>query len=379
MLLKTTHRFAAGAAGLALAGMAAWFSASGHAAGAATASAPSATVAVAPAVARAVRDLREYVGRLEAVESVEVRPQVAGKIAAVHFRDGEVVAKGRLLFSIDPAPYEAQLRQAEAALAMAQDRRRLADSEHARARRLVEAKAIAQREFDSLESAASEAAAAVRAAEAAVTRTRLDLGYTRITAPIAGKVSRAAITAGNVVGAGGDAAVLTTIVASDQIDAAFDVDEQAYLRFLDPVAKHRQLVRLGLDGELDYPRTGTIHSVDNRLDPKSGTVRVRARFANTDGRMIPGLLARVKVAAGAPAQAVLIDEAAVGIDQDRKFVLVVGTDNKVQYRVVELGNRHGRQRVVRSGVTAGERVIVEGGQRVTPGELVTARTAGAGA
>nr|WP_314543181.1 efflux RND transporter periplasmic adaptor subunit [uncultured Massilia sp.] len=373
MKCKAKRPLVAVAAGLAIAAGGIWLAAGGQSASAAKAQAPAVEVKTEAAVGRAVRDWREYVGRLEAVERVDVRPRVAGTIAAVHFRDGDMVSKGSLLFTIDPAPYEAELRQVEAALAMAEDRRRLADTEFARARRLLDANAIARREFDALESAAMESASAVRAAQAAVVRARLDLGYTRIVAPISGRVSRAEITAGNVVSAGGDAAVLTTIVASDPVYASFNVDEQAYLRFLDPDSRDRQPVRLGLADEDGYPRAGVVHSVDNRLDVNSGTIRVRARFPNADGRMVPGMQARVKVEASVLAPAVLVDEAAIGIDQDRKFVLVVGADDRVEYRAVELGGRQGSLRVVRSGVAAGERVIVDGGQRVKPGDAVVAR------
>lgn len=373
MKCKAKQPLVAVAAGLAVAAGGIWLAAGGQPASAAKVQAPAVEVKTEAAVGRAVRDWREYVGRLDAVERVDVRPRVPGTIAAVHFRDGDMVSKGSLLFTIDPAPYEAQLRQVEAALAMAEDRRRLADTEFARARRLLDANAIARREFDSLESAALESVSAVRAAQAAVTRARLDLGYTRIVAPISGRVSRAEITAGNVVSAGGEGAVLTTIVASDPVYASFNVDEQAYLRFLDPDSRDRQPVRLGLADEDGYPRAGVVHSVDNRLDVNSGTIRVRARFPNADGRMVPGMQARVKVEASAPAPAVLVDEAAIGIDQDRKFVLVVGADDRVEYRGVELGGRQGSLRVVRTGVAAGERVIVDGGQRVKPGDAVAAR------
>lgn len=373
MICKVKQPLAAAAAGLAIAAGGIWLAAGGRPASAAKTQAPAVEVKTEAAVGRGVRDWREYVGRLEAVERVDVRPRVPGTIAAVHFRDGDMVSKGSLLFTIDPAPYEAQLRQVEAALAMAEDRRRLADTEFARARRLLDANAIARREFDSLESAALESVSAVRAAQAAVMRARLDLGYTRIVAPIAGRVSRAEITAGNVVSAGGEGAVLTTIVASDPVYASFNVDEQAYLRFLDPDSRDRQPVRLGLADEDGYPRAGVVHSVDNRLDVNSGTIRVRARFPNADGRMVPGMQARVKVEASAPAPAVLVDEAAIAVDQDRKFVLVVGADDRVEHRVVELGGRQGSLRVVRTGVAAGERVIVDGGQRVKPGDAVTAR------
>lgn len=375
MKCKAKQPLVAVAAGLAVAAGGIWLAAGGQPASAAKAQAPAVEVKTEAAVGRGVRDWREYVGRLEAVERVDVRPRVPGTIAAVHFRDGDMVSKGSLLFTIDPAPYEAQLRQVEAALAMAEDRRRLADTEFARARRLLDANAIARREFDSLESAALESVSAVRAAQAAVMRARLDLGYTRIVAPITGRVSRAEITAGNVVSAGGEGAVLTTIVASDPVYASFNVDEQAYLRFLDLDSRDRQPVRLGLADEDGYPRAGVLHSVDNRLDVNSGTIRVRARFPNADGRMVPGMQARVKVEASVPAPAVLVDEAAIGVDQDRKFVLVVGADDRVEHRVVELGGRQGSLRVVRTGVAAGERVIVDGGQRVKPGDAVAARPA----
>lgn len=330
-------------------------------------------VKVKAAESRLVSDWVEYSGRLEAIEHVEIRPRVAGTLLAVHFQDGQQVRQGDLLFTIDPAPFEAELRRVQAMLAQAQDRQRFTASELERGRRLLAANAIAKRDFDALDVAAREANSAVQAARAAVERARLDVDYTRIRAPIAGRISRPEITAGNVVKAGGDAAPLASIVTTDPIYAAFNIDERTYMRAIGGRDGKTSLqVRVGLAGEDGHPHEGRLHSVDNQLDTRSGTIRTRAIMHNPDGRMIPGLQARVRLQVGAPFEAVVVDEASISIDQDRRFVLIVGQDGRVQYRQLELGSRQGMQRVVRRGLAAGDQVIVEGANRVRPGDAVQA-------
>ena len=224
-----------------------------------------------------------------------------------------------------------------------------------------------------LDAAAREAASAAQAARASADRARLDVDYTLIRAPISGRISRSEVTAGNVVKAGGDAAPLTSIVTLDPIYASFNVDEQTLLRYPDARKGTRPLrVQVGLAGEEGHPHAGRLHSLDNQLDTRSGTIRVRAVLDNPDGRMIPGLQARVRLQASEPYLAVLVDEAAIGTDQDRRFVLVVGRDGRVEYRQIELGSRQGGLRVVRSGLAPGDQVIVEGAQRVRPGDAVAA-------
>lgn len=323
------------------------------------------------ASSRIVSEWAEYSGRLEAVERVEIRPRVAGTLLAVHFRDGQLVRKGDLLFTLDPAPFEAELKRAEAVLAQARDRERFTARELERGRLLVRTDAIAKSDFDALENAAREARSAVLAARAVVERTRLDVDYTRITAPIAGRISRPEITAGNEVKAGGDAPPLTSIVNLDPLYAAFTIDERTYLRFVSARRGADPLhVQVGLAGEEGYPHAGQLYSLDNQLDTRSGTLRVRALLDNSDGRLVPGLQARVRMQVSDPYRATLVNEAAIATDQDRRLVLVVGKDGRVEHRRLELGSRQGDERVVHKGLAPGERVIVEGAQRVRPGDLV---------
>lgn len=335
-------------------------------------SAPAAVeVDVAPVVARKVVDWQSYSGRLEAVERVDVRPRVSGTITEVHFKNGAVVRKGEVLFTIDPAPYRAELSRAEAQLAAAEARVRYTKAELERAARLVADSTVTRRTLDEREHNARDAAAAVRAAEADVQVARLNLGYTSVMSPIDGRVSRAEITVGNVVAAGASGLPLTTIVSVSPIYAAFDVDEQTYLRHIASVKDKAGVpVQLGLANEADYSRAGVIEDVDNRLDPVSGTIRVRASIDNPDGLLVPGLYARVKVGGSDPKPAVMVDERAIGTDQDKKFVLVVGDDNKVAYRAIQLGSRQEGLRIVTEGLQPGERIIVNGVQRARPGDVV---------
>lgn len=334
---------------------------------------PAPSVEVATVVARKIIDWQHYSGRIEAVDRVEIRPQVAGEIVAVHFRDGSLVKKGEVLFTIDPRPYEAALDQARANLAAAEARAAFTESELARSQRLLSDNAVARRDHDSKQNAAREAAANLQAARAAVESARLNLGYTRITAPVSGQVSRAEVTVGNVVGAGAATPPLTTLVSVAQMYAAFDVDEQSFLKHINPgrTGKGRSVpVFLGLANEQGFPREGRVSSVDNRLDTSSGTIRVRAVFDNPDGILLPGLYARIQLGGSSEREAVLIDEKAVATDQDRRFVLVVGADNHTVYREVKLGAVQEGLRVVDSGLKAGERVVVNGLQRTRPGVLV---------
>lgn len=320
-----------------------------------------------------VNDWEEYSGRLEAIERVEIRPRVAGTLLAVHFRDGQLVHKGDLLFTIDPAPFEAELKRARAALAKAQIRQQFTAIELERGRPLVAVGAIADRDFDALEHDAREARAAVEAAQAEVESAELDVGYTRITAPITGRISRPEVTVGNLVKAGGDAVSIASIVSLDPLYAAFNADEQTFLRYFGQLADKGPLqVQVGLAGENGFPHTGKLYSIDNQLDTPSGTIRMRAVVSNPDGRMIPGLQARIRLQASRTYSAVLVDEAAIAIDQDRRYVLIVGKDGKVESRQLALGSRQGQQRVILQGLSSGELVIVEGGQRVRPGDFVQA-------
>lgn len=338
-------------------------------AGASAAPAPS-PVDVATVAARRITDWHSYSGRLEAVDRVEIRPQVAGTITAVHFRDGALVGKGDPLFTIDPRPYAAALDQARAGLAAAEARAAYTATDLARGERLIADNAIARRDFEEKQNAAREAAANRLAARAAVESARLNLEYTRITAPVAGRVSRAEATVGNVVAAGPGSAPLTTLVSVARLYAAFDVDEQSFLALINGRTGSVP-VQLGLANEDDYPRHGTVSSVDNRMDTSSGTIRVRAVFDNPDGTLLPGLYARIRLGSSAPRDALLVDERAIGTDQDKRFVLVVDDANRTAYREVTLGAAHGPLRVVDSGLQAGERIVVNGLQRTRPDQTVS--------
>ncbi|HXZ10087.1 MAG TPA: efflux RND transporter periplasmic adaptor subunit, partial [Paraburkholderia sp.] len=308
-----------------------------------------------------------------AVDKVEIRPQVSGTIVSVNFKDGALVKKGDTLFVIDPRPYQAAVDQAAAQLAAAQARTGYTQSDWERAQRLIVDNAIAKRDYDEKQNAAREASANQKAAQAALENAQINLGYTKIVAPVSGRVSRAEITVGNVVSAGASAAPLTTLVSVSPIYASFDADEQTYLQYISRARDGSKVpVDLGLANESGYSRSGWIDSVDNRLDTSSGTIRVRARFDNTDGALVPGLYARIKVGGSAPHPALLIDDAAVGTDQDKKFVFVVDQDNHVAYREVQLGNLQGSLRVVNGGLKAGDRIVVNGTQRVRPGAEVRA-------
>lgn len=332
---------------------------------------PAPEVDVAAVAQRTITDWQSYSGRLAAVEKVDIRPQVSGTIVSVNFRDGALVKKGDTLFVIDPRPYQAAVDQAAAQLAAAQARTGYAQSDWERAQRLIGDNAIAKRDYDEKQNAAREASANLKAAQAALEAAQINLGYTRIVAPVAGRVSRAEITVGNVVSAGASAAPLTTLVSVSPIYAEFDADEQTYLDYISRMKDGSKVpVELGLANETGYSRSGTIESVDNRLDTSSGTIRVRACFDNADGALVPGLYARIKVSGSAPHPALLVDEAAIGTDQDKKYVYVVDGAGKVAYRTVQIAGQQGNLRVIVDGLKAGEHVVVNGTQRVRPGEAV---------
>ncbi|MBK3736603.1 efflux RND transporter periplasmic adaptor subunit [Azospirillum brasilense] len=358
------------AVGAATAGVAGVVSTQGRAdAPAASAAAPPPPeVDVAPVVTRKITDWQSYSGRLEAVDRVEVRPQVSGAITAVHFRNGALVKKGDPLFTIDPRPHVAEVARAEAQVAAAQAAVRFTTADLDRAQRLVQNNTVSRQTLDEKENAAREAGANLKAAQAALDLARIDLEHTQVTAPISGRVSRAEATVGNVVASGASAAPLTTLVSVSPIYASFDVDEQTYLRHIANVKDAADVpVQLGLANESGYSRGGTVEHVDNRLDAVSGTIRVRAKFDNPDGMLVPGLYARVKVGGSTPHDALMVEDRAINTDQDKKFVLVVGGDDTVQYREIIPGAAQNGLRVVKSGLAAGERIVVNGVQHARPG------------
>jgi multidrug efflux system membrane fusion protein len=331
---------------------------------------PATEVDVATVVSERIVDWQNYSGRLEAVDHVDVRPLVSGTVVAVHFADGAMVKKGDLLFTIDPRPYQAEVDRAAAQLAAARAQAAYASTDAARADRLLTDNAIAKRDYDAKHNAGLEASAAVKAAEAALEAARVNLGYTTITAPVSGRVSRAELTVGNVVSAGVNAPVLTTLVSVSPIYVSFDVDEQTYLQYLGRDRNAKVPVMLGLANEDGYSRKGFITSVDNRLDTTSATIRVRAAVDNSDGALVPGLYARIRVGGSEPHPAVLVDDAAIGTDQSKKYVLVVNDANKAEYREVQLGALHDNLRVVTAGLKPGERIVVNGLMRARPNDTV---------
>ena len=371
----------AGIAAAAVAGIAGFGLASGD--DAEVAAAPQAVVvSVATVNERDAASWDEFSGRLEAVERVDIRPRVAGVIEEVHFREGALVRKGDLLVTIDRAPYAAEVQRAEAELASARSRYAFARVDLDRARQLVGKGTISRRTLDERVNVYGEAEAALHAAEAALQSTRLNLEYTEIRAPISGRAGKAEITAGNLVAAGPGAPVLTTLVSVSPIYASFNADERAVARALKGLSgsdTHTQVdripVEMGTSAMDGTPLRGRLQLIDNQVDALSGTVRVRAVFDNEDGSLLPGQFARLRMGQAHSRPVLAITERAVGIDQDKKFVLVVDSDNRVAYREVTLGEALGPLREVTGGLAAGERIVVNGLQRVRPGDLVEPQSA----
>ena len=337
---------------------------------------PLQAVTVAPVPEREIAEWDEFTGRLEAVDQVEIRPRVSGYIQRVTFTEGREVRKGEVLFQIDPRPYQAELARAEAELERAKSAASLAASDVQRADKLVKAQAISREEFDSRTSAEAQGGASVKAAEAAVETARLNLEWTRVRSPIAGRVSNALVTEGNLVQTS-PATLLTTVVSLDPMYVYFDSDEQTYLRYAGQAKSAgsnwrtaRLPVYLGLANEEGYPQQGRLDFVDNQVDPNTGTIRTRAVFSNKARALTPGLFARVKLVGTHKRKALLVRDAAIGTDQDRKFVLVVGAGDTLAYRPVVPGKLVDGLRIVDSGVQPGQRVVVNGLMRVRPGMKV---------
>ncbi|WP_370538268.1 efflux RND transporter periplasmic adaptor subunit [Ideonella sp.] len=341
---------------------------------------PAVPVSVAAVVKQDVAAWEEFSGRVEAVDKVELRSRVSGTVLAVHFREGALVNAGDLLVTIDPAPYAAEVDRAEAQVLAAQARVGYTRSESERAGRLWQEQAIAQRELDERQNAAREADANLRAAQAALQTAKLSLSYTQVRAPVAGRVGRKEVTVGNLVAAGPGAPVLTTLVSVSPIYASFDADEATVSRALASLpggtAQRGQLERIpvqmktGLGGAGEKAIEGKLQLIDNQVDAKSGTVRVRAVFDNTDGALLPGQFAQLRLGQVKATSALLVNERAVGTDQNKRYVLVVGADHKVSYREVSLGAAVDGLRIVTAGLKADEKVVVNGLQRVRPGSLV---------
>jgi RND family efflux transporter MFP subunit len=344
---------------------------------------PPPTVTVAAVETREIIEHEEVVGRTEAVDSVEIRPRVSGYIQEVRFKSGQKVKKGDLLFLIDPRTRQAALDRAEADLRRAQSSLENAQAEAARAERLLTTKAISKEESDTRAWKLTDAQAVLLAAQAARESARLELEFCEVRSPIDGRVSRALVTPGNnVSGVDGNTTLLTTVVSIDPIYVLSDVDETTALRFkrlaleqkLERDEQGRIAVEMALADEQDFPRKGFVESVDNRLNPGTGSILVRSAFPNPDELIIPGLFVRARIPVGQPKPTLLISDRAIGTDQSQKFVLTLTSSNTVAYRPVKIGPAVDGKRVIREGLVAGEKVVVNGLAKVRPGMPVTPET-----
>jgi multidrug efflux system membrane fusion protein len=378
--MKISTKFVLSVAVLAMGGAALWYTGivpinTPVAKAAVPAPAP-VPVSVAQVLEKSVTEWDEFSGRVTAIDSVQVRPQVTGTITEIHFQDGQMVKQGDPLFTIDPRPFQAALASANATVASAQAHLALAQTNHERNKQLILTHAIAQSDFDATNDALLEAEANLQAAQAAVQAAQINLDYTEITSPVTGRVSRAEITVGNlVVGNAQSAPVLTSVVSVDPVYVEFEIDEQTFLKYAANGASGNDgidkiPVAVGLADESDYPHKGRIHSFDNQLDTTSGTLRVRAIVDNPTGELTPGLYAKVRTGGSAAETAVLVDDRAIGTDQDKKYVMVIDDDNKANYRAITLGPIVDGLRIVRSGLHKGERIVVNGLQRVRPNTVV---------
>ena len=330
-------------------------------------------VTVAAALAREIQEVDEFAGRIEATQEVDVRARVAGYLESIHFKPGSEVQAGDLLFVIDPKPLQAKLAEAEAAAANTQAQLDLAKLELARQKQMLPDRATSRREYDAAASLVATLGAALRANQAAAEAVKVDLGYTRITSPIAGRVGKDERTIGNLVqGDAPDSPVLTTIVALDPIYATFEADEGTFLKYIGAARGKSLRVEVGLSNEEGTPHPAELAFIDNQLDPASGTVRMRALLPNPDRLFTPGLYARVRLSDSTrPRRAVLVADRAIGTDQSKRFVLVLDKDNKAQYREVRIGRVYDGLRVIEQGLEEGEVIVVNGLQRVRPGSPVT--------
>jgi multidrug efflux system membrane fusion protein len=335
---------------------------------------PAAKVSVAEVIEQPINEWDEFTGRLEAPESVDIRPRVSGFVDRVAFNEGSLVKKGDLLFQIDPRPFQAEVKRLEAQLQQARASLARTQSEASRGERLRQSNAISAELADARASAAAEAKAAVAGIQAELDNARLNLSFTRVTAPIDGRVSRAEITEGNLVNAG--QSHLTTLVSTDKVYAYFDADERVFLKYVELArqaggqTRDASPVYLGLSSEEGHPHLGQLDFLDNQVNPQTGTIRGRAVFDNSDGRFTPGLYARLKLVGSGQYDAALIRDEAVGTDLGKKYVLVLDKDNAVQYRAIELGPKLAGLRIVRSGLAEGEKIVVNGLQRAFPGSTV---------
>jgi RND family efflux transporter MFP subunit len=343
---------------------------------------------VAQVLEKRVKDWDEFTGRLQAVETVEIRPRVSGYIDKVAFTEGSLVKQGTLLFVIDPRPYQAEYDKAAADVKRFKTALDLGRIELVRVQKLKDSGAVSQEELDERKSAVAQAEANEAGSEAAREAASLNLNFTKVTSPVDGKVSRAEVTRGNLVTGGSNGGtLLSSVVSMDPIYIYFDADEQSYLRYR-KIARDAagpgssdtgNPVQVGLANEEGFPHAGKLDFVDNQLNPQTGTIRVRAVLQNKDGQFTPGLFARVQLLGGGEYSAILVDDRAVNTDQDQKYVLLLGAENKIEYRKVKLGRVIGGLRVVREGLKPGDVIVVNGAQRVHPGITVTPQKVAMGA
>jgi len=321
-----------------------------------------------------IRLWKNFSGHLTAVDYVEIRPQVTGLITELKFTDGQQVEKGDVLYVIDPRSFIATVAKAEANLVAARKRYSLADKEFKRSKNLINTKVISQRIYDERINTRLVSAAEVKSAEAQLTEAEVNLDHAYIKAPVSGRLSRSEITIGNLVSAGSNAPLLTTIVSSKNIYADFEIDEQTYLNYVRDIRPGQNAtdlipVKLHLQ-DANKVFEGKMHAFDNKIDPTSGTIRARAIFENPDGKLLPGMYAHIKVGSANEKARILISERAIGTDQNRKFVYIVNNENKTTYREVKLGESIDGHRIVRDGLSRGDKVISRGLMRIRPNMLV---------
>lgn len=339
---------------------------------------PPPKVTVADVVSREVTEWDEFTGRLEAVNSVAIRPRVSGSVSAIRVGEGAMVHKGDLLFEIDARPFQAEVDRLRAEVERARATVQRAASELERAQRLSSEAAMSPEEIDRRKAFAKESAAQVAAVEAALRAAELNLEFTRVTSPIDGRVGRAIVTVGNLVSSGpGEATLLTTVVSLDPIYASFEADEQTFLRYTELAREGKRAsaratvpIQMALASESGFPHQGTLDFLDNQIDPATGTIRGRTLIRNRDLTLTPGAFVRLRLPGSATYRALLIEDRAVGTDLDKRYVYVVGAGATIEYRTVELGPIVDGLRVVRSGLKPSDVVVINGLQRVRPGAHV---------
>jgi RND family efflux transporter MFP subunit len=340
---------------------------------------PPPEVSVAKPVKRSVVDWAEMPGRFEAANYVEVRAQVAGSLMSVHFEDGQFVQPGDLLFRIDPAQFDAALRAAEAAIKVNQTKLDLTAQEQKRGQELRQSGNIPESLFQQRNQAFLEAQANLDAAKAEFERASINVGYTEIKAPIAGRAGRKLVTEGNLISAGSSGTLLTTIVQLDPVHFYFDVDEQSFLTYQrartgEALSQHYQTVWIALSDETEFTHEGKLDFLANQIDPATGTIRVRAVLPNKDGFITPGLFGRVKLQTRPPYDALILPDEAIALDQTRRLVMTVKEDGTVESKEVQIGPRIGKFRVITSGLDENDTVIVNGLMRARPGAKVAPKT-----